>query len=437
MAETDQAKINQRLDILTLVLLGLVVALGAVLRWRWIQQVDTQPVADFHWYFERAKELVKGDGYAVDGEPTSYWPVGYPLALSGLFSLTGVSLNAAKILNLLLTLSAVPLTFLLSLRLIGSRTAALIAATLIAVHPSFVAYSSILASEPLFVALILTGSLVLLKARGSVKLLVLGGLIFGAAVLVRPQAVLLPMLVLLAGWWGDAEPKQAFRYWKSAGITMAALLVLLTPWLIRTSSLYGGFVFVSTNGGDNLLIGNHEGATGRYKNPKLCGVDFDPDLNELERDKVARAAGVAYIKAHPLRTMRSWPKKLNATFLSLSDASYWAYQKSGGAITVPGMGDDKAEFKGFRKYCSDWSLPFFIAAILGIALGLAARLRLKRGEFFPLTPTLVIGVSVLLTCIFFGNPRFGFPAIPMMAIYIGAIPFALVSLIKGSRSQSQ
>ena len=54
------------------------VGLAAIMRLFWIFAVDTQPVSDFNWYFERAIEISRGNGYSIDGKPTAFWPVGYP-----------------------------------------------------------------------------------------------------------------------------------------------------------------------------------------------------------------------------------------------------------------------------------------------------------------------------------------------------------------------
>src|SRR5215831_20037442 len=43
------------------------------------------PVSDAKWYFDRAVSIVHGNGYAFDGIPTAFWPVGYPGFLALLF----------------------------------------------------------------------------------------------------------------------------------------------------------------------------------------------------------------------------------------------------------------------------------------------------------------------------------------------------------------
>ena len=42
--------------------------------------VDVVPTSDAAWYFGRAAELAAGLGYLDKGEPTAFWPPGWPLA---------------------------------------------------------------------------------------------------------------------------------------------------------------------------------------------------------------------------------------------------------------------------------------------------------------------------------------------------------------------
>jgi hypothetical protein len=57
--------------------------------------------SDFLWYYQRAVEITSGAGYAEGGILTAFWPIGWPGFLAALFTITGPSVLAAQIANLI------------------------------------------------------------------------------------------------------------------------------------------------------------------------------------------------------------------------------------------------------------------------------------------------------------------------------------------------
>jgi 4-amino-4-deoxy-L-arabinose transferase-like glycosyltransferase len=395
-----------------------VLGLAMAVRLAFLATVPTQPVTDFDWYFERGASIARGDGYAVEGVPTAYWPVGYPAALGAFFSVTGPSVVAGKSLNLALSLAVVALTFLLGRRLFDERAVAAVAAGIVAVHPAFVAYSGVLASEPLYTALTLAGLYALAapeRPRAAV-----GGALFGLATLVRPQAALLPFIGLLC----RRASLERRVFWSSVAVVAVGLVLVLTPWLVRNQAVFGRLVFVSTNGGDNLLIGHHPGATGRYRNP----VEIEPrlaGLDEGERDGSSRRLAVGHVRRDPGSVLRTAPAKLAETFLTGTDAAYWAFQTEKGRLATPGTGDDKALYKGFRGYGQAFAPALFCGAVAGSLLAVARKRRV------PVVVWAMVGYTGLIAVAFFGNPRFGVPVAPLLAL---ALAQGLTCLTAGSRS---
>lgn len=383
---------------------------GAALRVGWMASIDTQPVTDFDWYFTRAAEIARGLGYQVDGQPTAYWPAGYPALLGAWLAALGPSVTAAKALNILLSLAAIPLVFWIAERLLKSERSAIAAGWMAALFPPFVAYSNILASEPLYIALTLLGCLWMLRAGPRRRLWLAAGLAFGVAALVRPQAAVLPLLLLAGVWLKDGEPLESLSSWAAAGILLAGTALPLIPWTIRNYQAFGSFVFVSTNGGDNLLIGHHEGSTGRYKNPDACGLERPPGMGEVERDREARRAALESIRTHPERVAEMAGPKLAATFGPGRDAAYWGFQTERGRLIVPGRVEHRGLFKWFGG-AAWWSQVVLLIAALAGTGWLAARLR-----SLPITPLVVVVFTALVSVAFFGNPRFGLPAAPFLMV---------------------
>jgi hypothetical protein len=396
-----------------------ILLLGFAARLWWVLAVDTQPVTDFAWYFNKATEISQGLGYQDKGFSTAYWPVGWPAALGLMFKLFGASLGVAKAFTLLLTWAAIPLTYSLSRRIFSSEPAALVAAGVVAFHPHFIAYSSILASEPLFTCLTLAFFNGSLAARQKPIFAGPGGAALGLACLVRPQAILLPLMMAAFSWKLDAKRRRdAFLV---LGLTFILAGAVMSPWLLHTKAVFGRFVFVSTNGGDNLLIGHHPGATGRYNNPDACGLVRPPGMKEGERDQAALKQGIANIKSDPFRSLALIPAKVGTTLFTTTDAAYWAFQKNRDGLDVPGKGSDKALFLGFRSL-SHWA---FIGVLAAGLIGLAKLLFMTKADEMRMAGAALVFSGVLLplllSAVFFGNPRFFFAAIPLLAIAIGGI----------------
>lgn len=371
--------------------------------------VDTQPVTDFAWYFDRAAGIARGEGYSVDGRPTAYWPVGWPALLGAAFKLFGPSLAVAKGINLALGVAACALTAGAAVRLGMRPLAGLAAGLLVAAYPPLWAYATVLASEPTVMVAGLAG-LCLLAPDGPPARNLAAGAAFGLAVLARPQALLFAVAAVAVLWAFEGRGR-----W--AAVAAAGLALVVAPWTARNWAVMGAPVPVSTNGGDNLLIGHAPGATGGYRNPlaiepRLAG------LSEVQRDRSAARLGLGYLRRDPGRSLRLVPAKLYETFLKQTDAAYWAFQTRRGELVDPGMAGHRAGFLAYRDAAraGGW-------ALLALALaGTAAQARARRGPAFWLGLAWV-GAAAFVACAFFGNGRFGLPAVPFLAVLAaGLIP---------------
>ena len=145
----------------------MVAALFLAPRIGWMLAVDAAPMSDQLWYFERAVGLLNGEGYAVQGQPTAFWPVGYPAFLAGLFAVFGPDIEVAKAANLVLSAVAMAFVYRISRRATGSETAARAALVLAVLYPTLIFYTELLYSELLFMALLLAGIDLLLGAAES------------------------------------------------------------------------------------------------------------------------------------------------------------------------------------------------------------------------------------------------------------------------------
>lgn len=379
---------------------------GALARIWWLTEVNTQPQTDFAWYLQRATELSHALGYRTDQGHTAYWPPGFPLALAAIFKLTGPSLVAAKVFNATLTLLCALLTASIVRRLIGSRTLSLVAGLLVALSPGMIAYSGIIASEPLYTFLTLAALQSVLWAQSYTRW-GWAGFLVGLATLVRPQAVLLPLALASA-----PQPTTDYRKPKlHIAVLLCGIIALttITPWIVRTYRTHGHLVFISTNGGDNLWIGHNQEATGNYQTPP--GIPQSPST-EINNDRTTRALAIQEIRSNPARSLSLIPAKLSFTFNNPTDIPYWSFQTDPNKQITPGMDKNRELFLAARQYTNTYTAILLWAALIGTIFGLIT----PSGRFLVRIALPQILLTAVIVAIFFGNGRFALPTIPFQVI---------------------
>jgi len=124
-----------------------IVLIAGVLRIGWVVYAQTLPGSDFAQYDQLAWRLAEGKGYVDEfGEPTAFYAIGWPFFLSLVYRVFGHSLVAAGVVNALLGVGAVILTYAIARHLLD-RPVALIAAALVAINPTLILYSSTIAQN--------------------------------------------------------------------------------------------------------------------------------------------------------------------------------------------------------------------------------------------------------------------------------------------------
>ncbi|QYK54423.1 MAG: glycosyltransferase family 39 protein [Fimbriimonadaceae bacterium] len=388
----------------------LILVVGAIARIWWLSEVNTQPQTDFAWYLQRATDISHFMGYRTERGPTAYWPVGYPLILAIVFKIFGSGLWIAKIFNCLLTLFAAYLTGAITHRLTGSKKLSSFTGLIVALSPGMIAYSGIIASEPLYTALTLLAVHLALWSQSYVRWGFTGFWI-GLATLVRPQAILIPF-ALAAVPRPEAEyrrPKLPF----AIAICLGAALLTVTPWIIRNARTHGHFVFISANGGDNLWIGHNPNATGAYQTPP---GKPDTPANEVANDQSTKSQATTEIKSNLGRSLSLVPAKIKATFATPTDITYWAFQTNSEKLISPGMDKQRELFLTFRTYTNIFTGTLLFAMFLGLAVG--SLTPSGRRLIFIALPQILL--TAFVVSVFFGNGRFALPTIPFQAMIAAA-----------------
>ena len=393
-----------------------ILVLAAVLRLGWILCFPTQLYAESTWYFEKAAQIAGGYGYVYDLQsrnPTAAWPVGYPVFLALFFLITGPSILVAKLLNVLLSIAVVYLSYLITSWLLDRRVA-WISALLLAILPGLIVYVGLVSSDLLFMALVLAAFALSLRPvvgdRPPRRLVLLNpllvGVIAGGAALTRP-----PGLVLIAFWafvrvlTGRSEWPSLWRW---ASLVVVGALVVLAPWCIRNYIHFRRFVPISNNGGANFWIGNNPLAYGGYIFPR---DDSNPLAaligDEVALDEAGYRLGMEFIRQNPVPVLRLLPAKVFYLYNSNDAGLGWNCS----AATQPGQ-----RGSGPRAFMLV-NLVYTCTAFFGL-LGLAV----MALNFRYVRPVAWSGVILTLYWTlaqlpFFGSDRFSLPLLPILTTY--------------------
>lgn len=181
---------------------------------------------------------------------TSTGPV-YPALLIPSFNLIPdrhpvIQYVSVRLLQAVLDTLTAWLIYLMAYHLFGQRAARL-AIVMQALDLRYIFTAGTIATETVFITLFTAFMLitVLAAAQGRVGLYRLAGLLLGLALLTRPVPLLYPLLLAAAACLHPSDRKGAAR---GAAWLLAVMLLVITPWVIRTSILAGEFVPISDSG---------------------------------------------------------------------------------------------------------------------------------------------------------------------------------------------
>lgn len=191
-------------------------------------------------------------------KPNAVITPGYPMFLSAIYSITGYKdgspLQTVRTIQAILGAFSCLLVFFLGKR-VKNRKAGLIASLFYAVYPSFVWATTLILTETLYnflFLLYLCLQLMLLDNLKSKKSALVCGLVFAAAIFVRPAAFPLFVVPFIYKYIKSRD-RQVI---KSFAIALAGLAFILIPWWIRNVIVLNKFVLLSTQGGNPLIAGS-------------------------------------------------------------------------------------------------------------------------------------------------------------------------------------
>jgi 4-amino-4-deoxy-L-arabinose transferase-like glycosyltransferase len=363
--------------------------------YRWYQRAyfkQLEPYIRRYYDVDIPAEDVPETGYI-----SVFRPPGYPAFLALVYRLSGESnrIAAARLIQTGVGAALAPLTVLLAAALGLPRKAGGLAGATVALYPILWMYPIGLASENLFLVLVASACLLILRAADDHRRrsAVLAGIVTGAAILTRGAFVF--FLLLALPWFARRTG------WRRCALFAATAAVVFIPWSIRNSLIAGRPAFVENSIGFNLYVGYHPQGDGGF----VSAVARGPTrfLDDVERDRWSLEQALGFLRADPLRALALLPKRL--AYLAAFESREMAFFYSNnvfGAIPTPLLAIGLAILV----------LPWL--AVAGSApFGMAAS-PYPAGRNLIL---LLVAATVLAYVPILAEPRFHLPLVPALAPY--------------------
>jgi 4-amino-4-deoxy-L-arabinose transferase-like glycosyltransferase len=284
-----------------------ILLIALLLRILWaIAAAPITPLSDCLAYDTFARNLAQGYNYGwTPTEPTANWPPGTSFVYSLFYRVFGYTYVPIIIFNLLLGIIIIGVSMQLAEKWFN-RQVALLTGLLLTLWPNTIQFTTILSSELLFTALLLIVIKMWFNEQTHLWLkALLVGVVLTATCYVRVDAMFIPLILFLFRW---INTREILRTLGAIVIILIVMSLLIAPWSIRNTRLYGQFTLITGGVGSALWSGNNPNAIGGkpiYAKPKETeGMDI------AQRADYLGSIAINYIKEHPFKFVTRTFEKL-------------------------------------------------------------------------------------------------------------------------------
>lgn len=396
-------------EITTTRFLFFTILMTVIIRLVMIFLLDNKQVSDFLEYHQFAKDILHGNGYIRNGEPTAWFPIGFPFFLSIIYRIFGENPLCGELVNVLLSTILI-LTAFYTAKNVFSVIVAKYTAIILALWPNICAYNLLLNSDLLFTSLFSILILLLVQKKYTFLNLFFMGLIFAAATLTRSTLALYFLMIFAAIYYKN---KNRIHLIKSFCIFLLGSLLIFSPWWIRNYKVFDKFVPLSTNGGFNFWLANVQLPEGN--NPSNESIKWSKD--ELSISKMGYRLGFQGIKSNPVQFIKQIPVKVINLFIT--DISGFKWIKKGM--------DEKYHPKIDLLIALSQIFYMLIMSIAVMAIFASIKTYPKFDNYMIL---LTLLYWIFFHLLFFGKDRYHLPLIPIFSIYASVFINQLFTKIK-------
>ncbi len=341
---------------------------------------------DYELYRVGAEEILRGD-LAFKHDLYLLRPPLFPL----LIALLNMQPAAILAVNIMLSRSIIPLTYILARQLRFPSQLPLLAALIVAIDPTSIKYAGVLQAEPLanvLLACAFLSAVALKNAAAPQKIAALGlmtGGFIALSALARPAAYLfwIPMAVWMA--WA----RRGWRLMAAASLALAGLLGA-GLWINRNAVTHGHWTF-STIGNYNLLY---------YRAASVLYQATDKDINDVYAELARRVEAEMGNEATDITAMQrhthyTGAAELQAAMTRIAFAIFLEHPVQY-LITLPlGMYRVLVHLSGPLQWLGlIWNTVLLVAS--GIGIWVLARKRLWAETAFLILPGVYFIAGTLL-----------------------------------------
>ncbi len=395
-----------------------ILSLAFILRLAWLFYAQPVPISDFNDYRTLAEGILDHGQFGYP-EPTSFFLPVHPTLVAALMLVSRADLWLGFGMVLVSTASCL-LIYLVARRVLARERPSLIAAAIFAFLPAFVLYSPVLATEHLFIALMLLAMLAVVTLRGSTGWRELAvGLLLGLAILTRGEALFYAPAFLFYLWVGTATPKRI--RWRQSMLIIIGIVVVLVPWYVRNAVVVTGDTGLSASAGVNFYFAhNDSGFYGAYtEGSPLQG------LSAVDASREGWRLAFEYLRENPLRLVKDTRRATQELF---GDPDY-ALFLSTRDIRFRG---DPDHFEKALRFTTSLGQALRLTATLLIAAAAFSLLLvpLWTRPLATLVLPLIVSSWALRTVIYWAIPRYGYFISVMLVLFSALTIDALIGVTR-------
>lgn len=368
-------------------------------------------------YHQAALELLTGsDAWLLPQSSFGYRAPLYFVYLAAVYALADEpTYHLGQLANLVLVLGLLVLLYRVTAAAFGRRvaTATVVLRSLL---PTFVVTDVFILSEPLFDLFLLCAIWFLLALRSvdprSANWFWMG-FFLGCAILVREFAQGL-LLILIVGM--VIHLRRDPVAWKRLTWLVLGLLLILTPWIVRNTVVWGRLTPLALTSGANFHVGNHPDASGAFVSPRHPDHVPPPPLafGTPETDQWHRTRALQYIRENPGRFVALLPYKLG--YLVWPRFLHGELMTWGFFPTLPRpVGLSLVILSGLT------TAALWILGIIGLIF--------RPLDRYGVTVVALLAYTALVVMASFGSPRFAEPILLLL------LPFTIYALMESPALQ--
>ena len=298
----------------------IITILGLLICIIWLITVNTQPFSDFDYYNKLAQQIAKGGPWG-----DTYTSVGYSIILGFIYSIFGINLISAKILNIALTFINYMLLYKILYRIPLSKIKRKIIYTMFVFFPNNIFYTGITANEILFTTILLS---ITLTYYSNTKLkYILIGILTAINAVIKPFFIIFFLVLFIIELITKYNITQVLKH---TSIILVVSALCISPWIYRNTKFIGEFTSISNNGGIVLYINNNsQNKYGRWmaaekvKDSVVLKKEYI-EANMTEKNRILTSSAKKWIIAHPLQFIELGLKRLFNTYF-IADDIFFAF----------------------------------------------------------------------------------------------------------------